>query len=97
MGRFLPKAAKPVEAFHWKSNWAREVALLIAFLDREGWEFELYADGVSVSILIGDPDGGHPHTHEKVEDGNWVVFDGELLYVYRTTADFREAYSEMTP
>lgn len=97
MAKYLPRNARPVEAFHWKSNWSNNVWELISFLNREGWEFELFANGSGVSILIGDSDSGKPHTYERVDEGEWVVFDGEELYVYKTRSDFDEAYEVFKP
>lgn len=88
MGKFLPIDARPVLAFQWKSNSPQLVYELISHLHQEGRSFELFGvQGSGTSLIIGyDFDD-----QVRVDEKQWVVFDGEDTEVF-DTKDFFAKY-----
>lgn len=92
MGKFLPRKARPVMAFQWKSNSTTCVYELISFLHKEGHDFKLitFPGSQGISIIIGFDVDDQVRADEK----QWIVFEGEEINIM-DTKDFFEAYETM--
>ena len=96
MGRYLPKEARPIEAFQWKTNSTTCMWEIINFLHREGIDFEIHGEDDEVFLLVGESDMSWDSTkYVKVPDTHWLVVDGDELYTMPTTPFF-EKYAKVT-
>lgn len=96
MGKYLPKEARAVYAFQWKTNSTTCMWEIINFLHGEDIDFEIHGEDGEVFLLVGQWDmAWDPTKYVKVPDMHWLVIDGDDLCTMPTTS-FVEKYAKVT-
>jgi hypothetical protein len=90
MGKYLPKEAKPVDAFRWADYSRTNITEMIAFLNAGDFEWELFVNGNNVSIIVGDDDADYGQV--RVDNLGFLVWDGEAFSVFGNATEFFGEY-----
>jgi hypothetical protein len=90
VGKYLPKEAKPVDAFRWFDRSRTNITEMITFLNDNEFDWELFVIGNNVSIIVGDHDADYGQV--RVDNHGYLVWDDQVFSVFPDAATFHDKY-----
>lgn len=92
MGKYIPRTARPVDAFQWNGRACLGIRRVIEYLNDSHIPFELIGnrDG-TVSILVGDVDDDKEQV--LVDNNGWLVIENGEYRALQSRAFFDEFQS----